>query len=134
MTEYLLYEIREKMGKMNGDKIWTLGFIDIITGEEYACVIDSTYRNYTRDGWSEYLHSPEPYGIYTGLKRAPKANSKRGEQIIHGDATNLTQTMSLNGAQAAKAIVQVRHEFKPKPKGFGNGLFEYGNDDEDKDE
>lgn len=130
MSEYLLYEIREKMGKMNGDKIWTLGFIDINTGAEYACVIDSTYRNYTRDGWSEYLHSQEPYGIYTGLKRAPKANSKRGEQIIHGDATNLTQTMSLNGQEAAEAILLVRRQFQPKPKDFGNGLFEYKDDDE----
>lgn len=123
-TEYLLYEIREKMGKLNGDKIWTLGFADINTGEEYACVIDSTYRNYTRDGWSEYLHSPEPYGIYTGLKRAPSANSKRGEQILHGDAPSLTQTMSLSAEDAAKAIHMVRHHHKPRlPPPGPEGLF-----------
>lgn len=124
MKEYLLYEIREKQGRMNGSTIWTLGFIDIDTGEEYACVIDSTYRNYERDGWVEYLHSNMPYGIYTGLKRSPKSSGKKGEQIIHGDAPDLHQDLALDLNQAKKAYSIVKDTYTPKTQvSWGNGLF-----------
>lgn len=125
MKEYLLYEIREKQGKMNGATIWTLGFVDIDNGEEYACVIDSTYRNYERDGWVEYLHSNLPYGVYTGLKRSPKSSGKKGEQIIHGDAPGLNQTTAYDLKQAKEAYNLVKEYYKPKQPAFGNGLFTF---------
>jgi hypothetical protein len=109
--EYLLFEIREKHGKLNDSTIYTLGFLDIDTLDEYVCVVDTSYKNYKRSGWDKLLHTKAPYGVYTNLKLSDTSVGKKGEKIIHGDSKPI-QVEALTETQIEEIVVALVEEKK----------------------
>jgi len=84
MKNYLLTKITGKLGKLNGSQIYTLTFVDADTLDTLECVVDTTYRNYTRSRWNEVIDN-ELYGMYTNLVRSSSKTSK-GKQVINADS------------------------------------------------
>lgn len=81
---YILTKITGKQGKLNNSQIYTLTFVDNETLQEYECVVDTTYRNYTRSRWNEIIDG-EIYGCYSNLKRS-SAKTSKGKEVINADS------------------------------------------------
>jgi len=83
--EFLLTNIERKQGRLNHEDIYDLTFLDVEDLTIYACVVDTSYRNYTRSGWDRIIADPTPYGIYAQLIRTQRRN-RDGFQVISADS------------------------------------------------
>lgn len=81
-TEYILCDIERKIGNKNHSWIYDVTFVEPETLEVYMCVVDESYRNYTK--WEHLVKGNIPYGIYTGLRRTSRQD-KNGIRVINAD-------------------------------------------------
>lgn len=85
MADYILTEIEKKAGKLNGTTIYVFHWINTETLEKMESIVDTSYRNYTRCGWDRIINSPNPLGLYEGLRITPK-KTNRGKKVINADS------------------------------------------------
>lgn len=85
MAEYILTDITAKHGRMNQSMIFDITFVDLVDLQVYMCVVDESYRNYTRSGWHNIVAGSIPYGLYTGLRKTAKRD-KDGLPVISADS------------------------------------------------
>ena len=85
MAEYILTDITPKIGSKNNSWIWDITFVDLVDLQVYMCVVDESYRNYTRSGWHNIVAGAIPYGLYTGLRRTARTD-KDGLPVISADS------------------------------------------------
>jgi hypothetical protein len=85
MSEYLLTDIVRKIGSYNQSFIYDITFVDLVDLQVYMCVVDESFRNYTRSGWHNLVHGDVPYGLYAGLRRTA-GRDRDGLPIISADS------------------------------------------------
>jgi len=116
MTSYILYEITEKTGKLNGSKIYTLQWIDVDTLQQYEMIVDSTYRNFNY--WQEIIFG-DWCGVYTNLKRSLRQTVKKKNVLDADSKAQMTEVLTMEDVMR-----YVQYKSKPKQSNFDN-LFEF---------
>lgn len=82
---YILVSIETKPSKINDSDIFIITWLDETTLEKYETIIDTSYKNYKRNGWYDIVHSQMPFGRYTGLKPALRKTQK-GKKVLDADS------------------------------------------------
>jgi len=104
-NEYILCDIERKIGNKNHSWIYDVTFVNPENLEVYMCVVDESYRNYTR--WQHLVTGTIPYGIYTGLRRTNRED-KNGLPVINADfAPQLIAPMT---EQEVELVLETRRE------------------------
>jgi hypothetical protein len=85
MAEYILTDITPKQGHLNGTYIYDITFVDLVDLQVYMCVVDESYRNFTRSHWDTIVTGSVPYGLYAGLRKTAKRD-KDGLPVISADS------------------------------------------------
>jgi len=84
----ILADVTTKIGHLNGTYIHDVTLLDPVDLQLHTCVVDESYRNYTRSGWDKILERPIQYGLYGGLRETKKTN-KEGFPVISADSRPL---------------------------------------------
>jgi hypothetical protein len=111
--EYSLSDVTSKIGPKHGSYIYDITFVDVETLEVLMCVVDESFRNYTRSGWNNLLAGDIPYGIYTGLRRKSKQNHA-GIWVIDADSYPM-MTAPLTETEVIE-IIEIRQAQLTQPK------------------
>jgi hypothetical protein len=85
MAEYILSHIEPKLGHLNNTRIYDITFVDLVDLQVYMCVVDESYRNFTRSHWDTIVTGSIPYGLYTGLRKTAKKD-REGLSVISADS------------------------------------------------
>jgi hypothetical protein len=83
--EWLLVSITEDISRLNGNVYWRLTFLNVIDNTIWETTVDGTYRNFSRSGWDRIVSDPNPWAIYTGLRRS-KRTARSGNGVITADS------------------------------------------------
>jgi len=83
--EWLLVDITEDLSRLNGNVYWRLTFLNVIDNTIWETTVDGSYRNFSRSGWDRIVSDPNPWGIYSGLKRS-KRTARSGNGVITADS------------------------------------------------
>jgi hypothetical protein len=105
MTEYILADIERKIGSKNHSWIYDITFVNPETLEVCMCVVDESYRNYSK--WQHLVTGTIPYGIYTGLRRINRKD-KDGVQVINAD--HAPQLIAPMTEQEVELVLETRRE------------------------
>lgn len=84
MADLILTEITRKVGKLNEAIIYDLTFVDIQDLQIYTSVVDTTYRNWSKNGWQHIIDN-KMYGLYAGLNKTARKSSE-GFTVISADS------------------------------------------------
>ena len=118
-NEYILVNIREERGHINGGRFWRLIFQSLDDGKTYEMAADPAFDNFTRCGWDQVVHSEFPYGVYTGLKIKNKP-TKLGVPVLNADS----QAHCVHPCQSDReleALVRANQDsFRKPPNTFGD--------------
>lgn len=107
--EYVLADIDEHMGHLNGTVFWRITWVDASETSVWETTVDPTYRNFTRSGWDRIVESENPWGVYTGLVRSSRQTGS-GSNVITADShPQLVEPMTQ--ADVVR-IVQALHDRK----------------------
>ena len=83
--EYVLVDIDEHMGRLNGTTMWRITWVDGQDSSIWETTVDPTYRNFTRSGWDRIVESENPWGVYTGLVRSSRT-TEGGVAVLTADS------------------------------------------------
>ena len=115
----MLYEIVSKRGKLNGSTIYTLTFIDTEDLTKYECIVDTTYKNYTRCRWNDIIAS-KAYGLYSNLTRSTRTTNK-GTKVI--DADSVPQFIERNTHDEMNDYIKAKQRELDKKNQYVNPVF-----------
>lgn len=82
--EYVLVN-KEQFRSRTGSRMWRLTWICIDDMTRWETTVDEDMDNFVSRSWRRVCNNPEPWGVYTGLKRTAKTN-KQGTPIITADS------------------------------------------------
>lgn len=112
MTDYILYEITEKTGKLNGSTIYTLQWLNVETLQQYEMTVDSTYRNFRY--WENIIFG-DWMGVYTNVKVSLKKTVKKKLVLDADSKAHKTEDLNIDDI-----IAYVQYKSKPTPSAFDN--------------
>lgn len=87
--EYILIDRQEQVSRLNGGTMWRLTFYSIDDGTVHEMTVDSSYRNFSRQGWDVVVHAANPWGVYTGLKRTRRVTRQKVPVITADSKPNI---------------------------------------------
>ena len=108
MKQLILADITAKTGRLNEDLIYDITFVCPETLDIFMTVVDSTYKNYTRNHWDQIVRDPEPFGLYSGLRVTDKQD-KAGTRVITADSKP-HKMMDLSQAEIIAVIEAIKRE------------------------
>ena len=92
--EYVLADIDERLGHLNGTVFWRITWVDCQDTSIWETTVDPTYNNFTRSGWNEIVNLPEPWGVYRGLTRSNRVTGSDVGIITADSRPQLVEPMS----------------------------------------
>lgn len=82
--EYVLIN-KEQFRSRTGARMWRITWVCLDDLTHWETSIAEDMDNFLNRGWRSVCNNPDPWGIYTGLKRTTKT-SKSGVPIITADS------------------------------------------------
>ena len=116
---HVLLNITERTSRFGGN-YYEIRFYDIEDNMFMNSCVYPAMDNWHRQGWSELVHDPRPWGVYSGAR----VSVKKGQAVINAD-TRPKLEASFNTQQQAQDWVQecqLKHA-GPNPR---VDLFDYG--------
>ena len=87
--------------------MWRLTFYSLEDGHIYQMTVDSSYRNFRRNGWDHVVESNSPWGVYSGLTRTDRV-TREGIPVVTADGA-AELIYRCEGADQALELVAVDH-------------------------
>lgn len=115
---YFLFH-REHLGNSRintGAEVWRLHWYCVDDGSHWITDVDTSMNNWRRSNWAEIVHHPEPWGMYSNLRRVNTRTTRIfDDPVISADSRwILEERNSLDEiAQAIKQLEQ--HYHTPAP-------------------
>lgn len=122
--EYILIDRQEQTSRLNGGTMWRLTFYCIDDGTVHEMTVDSSYRNFSRQGWDQVVHTPNPWGVYAGLKRT-RRTTRQGVPVITADSKPNIVHPCTDHAEALR-LAEMDIDSRNQHSTFGE-LFDVGN-------
>ena len=120
---YALIDVQEKQSRINpGALVYQLKWIDLDTLAIYTTAVDTSYRNYTRSHWDQYIRDPITWGIYSGLKRSARQD-QHGGIVISADSHPHCEYIFLTQNQSIEFVEELVNHRYPDPLRQFNHLF-----------
>ena len=111
--KYVLVE-RNSQPSRNGVTMWRLTFYCLDDGSLWEMTVDSSYRNFRKQGWDHVVEADNPWGIYKGLKRTQRM-TKTNMPVLTADGMAELIYRCEDQAQA-RALVEINEEeINPTP-------------------
>lgn len=107
MAEYILTDITPKLGRLNNTRIYDITFVDIVDLQVLMCVVDESYRNFTRCHWDTIVTGSVPYGLYAGLRRTSRRDKDNLPVISADSHPQLVDPMTI---AEVNRILEIRRE------------------------
>jgi len=123
--EYILIDLSEQASRLNGGTMWRLTFYSIDDGTVHEMTVDSTYRNFARQGWDQVVVSPNPWAVYTGLRRTRRV-TRQGTPVITADSHPCIVYQCSDHAEALR-LAEMDIDSRNQHNTFGE-LFEVNRD------
>ena len=95
--EFILAGLQASVSSINGTQMWRFKWVHTETLTVYETIVDSSYRNYTRNGWDQIVNDPNPWGIYQGLRDCPRS-TRRSTPVLTADSYPV-KTIQVNDYQ-----------------------------------
>ena len=111
--KYILVE-RNSQPSRNGVTMWRLTFYCLDDGSLWEMTVDSSYRNFRKQGWDHVVESDNPWGIYKGLKRTQRM-TKTKMPVLTADGQAELIYRCEDQAQARVLIELNEEEINPTP-------------------
>jgi hypothetical protein len=86
MAQYVLVECSSQPSRLNSVTMWRLTFYSLEDGQVYEMTVDSSYRNFRRNGWDHVVESDTPWGVYSGMRRTDRV-TREGIPVVTADGT-----------------------------------------------
>lgn len=106
MAEYVLVDRRQYVSR-NRTKMWRLIWVNLDEFAVYEMTVDSGFDNYTTRGWRQIVHSDQPWGIYTGLRKTSKT-SRDGYGILTADARAHLELAIVSQDEACELVMALQ--------------------------
>jgi len=84
MKQYVLVECNSQPSRLNSVTMWRLTFYCLDDGVISEMTVDSSYRNFRRNGWDHVVESDSPWGVYSGLTRTDRV-TREGVPVLTAD-------------------------------------------------
>jgi len=111
--KYVLVE-RNSQPSRNGVTMWRLTFYCLDDGSLWEMTVDSSYRNFRRQGWDHVVEADNPWGIYKGLKRTQRM-TKTNMPVLTADGMAELIYRCEDQAQARALVELNEEEINPTP-------------------
>jgi len=85
MSEYILTDIRPKLGHLHHTRIWDITWVDLRDLQVLMTVVDESMRNFRTSHWDTIVTGHIPYGLYTGLRKTARRD-RDGLPVISADS------------------------------------------------
>ena len=121
MAEYILIDQTEQPSHLNGGTMWRLTFYCIDDHTVHEMTVDSSYRNFARSGWNHVVRDPNPWGVYSNLKRTDRT-TRTGTQVVTADSAARI-VYRCESHEEALALMQASIDSRSAPTTYQN-LFE----------
>lgn len=106
--EWLLVLVEEGLSRLNGNVFWRLTYMNIADKSIWEMTVDGSYRNFSRNGWDRVVSDPNPWGIYTGLKRTSRV-ARSGNGVLTADG-HPEKRIQIESFEEIEKIVQGLHD------------------------
>jgi hypothetical protein len=103
--KYLLIDITEQSSRLNGGTMWRLEFYCLDDGTTHEMTVDGSYRNFQRQGWAQVVQNPNPWGVYTKLKRTKRV-TRKNIPVVSADSP-VNQEFQCQDQAQAQALMQL---------------------------
>lgn len=121
--EWLLVDITEDLSRLNGNVYWRLTFLNVIDNTVWETTVDGSYRNFARSGWNRIVGDPNPWAIYSGLKRTKK-QARSGNGVITADSHPEKQHPIADFEEVEKIVEGIYNDVKaPRPRSNWSQLY-----------
>jgi len=112
---WVLVARHSQASRINGVQMWRLTFYCLRSGELWEMTVDSSYRNFHRQGWDHVVSAASPWGVYQGLRRT-RRRTREGMPVLTADGAAELIWRAQDLDQALQ-LVQVRErELHPDPR------------------
>lgn len=82
--KYILIEIQEQRSTLNGGVMWRLRWYCVTDGTFHEMTVDSSYNNFKRCRWNQFVQEENPFGCYRNIYRTDRVTAD-GLGVVSAD-------------------------------------------------
>lgn len=107
MKLYILSDIQQRLGHINGTQIWEITWVDPEDLAVLTTTVDESYRNYRRNHWDVMVSGAIPYGLYQGLVKTLRQDRDRLSVLSADSYPQLIEPMT---AREVEQFIEIRQQ------------------------
>ena len=112
--KYILVDRQQQPSRLNGVQMWRLTFYCLDDGTTWDMTVDSSYRNFKRQGWDHVVEDPRPWGVYQGLRRTDRV-TRDNRPVLTADGQAELIYRCEDQDEADQLVLLNEQEIRPTP-------------------